>query len=576
MAALPDPPAADSDAASVGSMRTSRSRSSTVSSCAQPQRSPVAEALQPLAPAPLPPPAAAAHPPTLSPATAPPAHPRATPIRPFDQEPSSSSVARGATAITNSSSPERTQFQPKSYHSQHSLRTIRPGDRQDASASPRPSPPPSPPSSARRNGPQFVIELDGGAGRPRADTFGGVQLPPAAGLVNLEPGQSPYRQGGSAGGDPARRDSDDDTDDAIKAESPLLAQRGRNSSVSSLSSLRSLDPSLHLGGAPLRERRPVLFAGLQAGALLLAAVLGLYLTLKLALPPIDPEHRDKVHLPKSFDDLKELNEVLQVYSERNYYRVMGCWVAVYLFLQAFSVPGSMYMSILGGALWGVLVALPLVCFSVATGALLCYCLSAALGPAVLSHSEKWQHRIDRWADRVREHDKNLLSYLIVIRIAPLPPHWVVNIAAYHVGISPWKFWWSTFLGIAGVSYIHTQIGTTLDQMTSSADFHLISWQNGVGLGGIIVAVLIPVALRRAFADDIADAADDNDDDDAEAGAEGIAPRGRSRTSRESDRSADRAGGAGSYTRLSTSGDDDGAHRTEAPRKPRDLEEGGGV
>lgn len=91
-----------------------------------------------------------------------------------------------------------------------------------------------------------------------------------------------------------------------------------------------------------------------------------------------------------------------------------------------------------------------------------------------------------------------------------------------------------------------------------------------------MAVLIPVALRRAFADDIADAADDNDDDDAEAGAEGIAPRGRSRTSRESNRSADRAGGAGSYTRLSTSGDDDGAHRIEAPRKPRDLEEGGGV
>lgn len=34
----------------------------------------------------------------------------------------------------------------------------------------------------------------------------------------------------------------------------------------------------------------------------------------------------------------------------------------YASLQAFSVPGSMYLSILGGALWGVLIALPLVCF----------------------------------------------------------------------------------------------------------------------------------------------------------------------------------------------------------------------
>ncbi|GAA6018792.1 hypothetical protein JCM10207_005580, partial [Rhodosporidiobolus poonsookiae] len=49
-------------------------------------------------------------------------------------------------------------------------------------------------------------------------------------------------------------------------------------------------------------------------------------------------------------------------------------------LQAFSVSGSMYLSILGGALWGVAIALPLVCTCVATGALLCYLMSAALGP----------------------------------------------------------------------------------------------------------------------------------------------------------------------------------------------------
>ena len=30
-------------------------------------------------------------------------------------------------------------------------------------------------------------------------------------------------------------------------------------------------------------------------------------------------------------------------------------------LQAFSIPGSMYMSILAGAMWGVPLALPIVC-----------------------------------------------------------------------------------------------------------------------------------------------------------------------------------------------------------------------
>ncbi|BGP42397.1 hypothetical protein JCM10450v2_006491 [Rhodotorula kratochvilovae] len=395
---------------------------------------------------------------------------------------------------------------PKSYKSEHSLRTIRPSDLVDHAAdedeergalSTRPGAHGAG-AGGRRAGPQFVIDLDVGAddgseggaphGRPRSSTFGGIELPPAPSTSSsalLEAEQDPTLP-------PHGR-----------AVRPSLG-RQRSTSVSSLSSLRSLDPALHLGGAPLRERRPMLYAGLQAGALLVVSVLILWAVLKGLLPPIDEADREKVKLPRSFDDLKSLNEVLQVYSECNYWRVMGCYIVVYLFLQTFSVPGSMYLSILGGALWGVLIALPLVCFCVASGALLCYLMSAALGPAVLLHSAVWRARVDAWAARVRKHDDNLVSYLIVLRIAPLPPHWVVNVVAPHLGISVWKFWVSTCLGIAGVTYIHTTIGTTLDQMTSSADFHLISWQNGLGLGGI----LIPVLLRRAFASDLADAAAD--------------------------------------------------------------------
>ncbi|GAA5945274.1 hypothetical protein JCM3775_007418 [Rhodotorula graminis] len=415
---------------------------------------------------------------------------------------------------------------PKSYASEHSLRTIRPtpgrdsregspDDRDHADDDDADEPGAAAGGGrghwGRRAGPQFVIDLDAGTptdeyagtpalgGRPRSSTFGGVELPPAPSAAHtlLE---NDYATTST---------STDDTAGAGVSFTPRPDySRRRSTSLSSLTSLRSLDPALHLGGAPLRERRPMLYAGLQAGGLLVVSVLGLWLVLKGLLPPIDPEHQDKVKLPKSFDDLKSLNEVLQVYSERNYWRVMASYVVVYLFLQTFSVPGSMYLSILGGALWGVLIALPLVCFCVATGALLCYLMSAALGPAVLRNSEVWRERVEAWTDRVAKHDSNLVSYLIVLRIAPLPPHWMVNVVAPHLGISVWKFWLSTFLGIAGVSYIHTTIGTTLDQMTSSSDFHLVSWQNGLGLGGIVVAVLIPVLLRRAFASDLADAATD--------------------------------------------------------------------
>jgi len=154
----------------------------------------------------------------------------------------------------------------------------------------------------------------------------------------------------------------------------------------------------------------------------------------------------------------------------------------------------MYLSILGGAVWGMPRAILLACTCVATGASLCYLLSAAFGPALLT-LPKWRERLDRWSDRVESQRSNLLSFMIIIRISPLPPHWVVNVLSPHLRIGLIPFWISTFFGITGVTIIHTAIGGGLDQMTSPEDFHLISWRNFALLASIVFAVLIPVGLR---------------------------------------------------------------------------------
>lgn len=125
-------------------------------------------------------------------------------------------------------------------------------------------------------------------------------------------------------------------------------------------------------------------------------------------------------------------------------------------------------------MYGVFFALPLVCLCVATGATLCYLISALLGPALLLASKTWRDRLESWRIRIRKQGGNMISYLIVLRIAPLPPHWFINVLAPHLHISIPLFWISTFLGVMGVSFIHVQIGTTLDQMTSPSEFHLIS------------------------------------------------------------------------------------------------------
>ncbi|KAK1229094.1 hypothetical protein PQX77_007856 [Marasmius sp. AFHP31] len=251
------------------------------------------------------------------------------------------------------------------------------------------------------------------------------------------------------------------------------------------------------------SRKLVFNATLKMLCIFLASTIVLGTVLWVALPTLEEEDRPQLRIPRSFEQLQQLNLLLKKYRDIYPYRIVICYIVTYLFLQAFSLPGSMYLSILGGAVWGVAAALPLACCCVATGATLCYLISAALGPALLT-LPKWKARLDKWAHKIQANKENMMSFLIVLRIAPLPPHWMVNIIAPHVGIGIIPFWISTGLGILGVTVIHTTIGSGLDEMTSADDFHLLSWKNFLGLSAIVVGVLIPVGLRYCFRKEVAD------------------------------------------------------------------------
>ncbi|TBU43223.1 hypothetical protein BD309DRAFT_991118 [Dichomitus squalens] len=280
--------------------------------------------------------------------------------------------------------------------------------------------------------------------------------------------------------------------------------------MDSRTSLLSNSSDANYGTAPPpsqpSSRRLLWNATLKMATIFILSTAFLGGTLWLALPTLEEQDRPMLKIPKSFAELQALNLLLKKYRDIYPYRIVVCYVTAYLFLQAFSLPGSMYLSILGGAVWGVPRALPLACACVATGATLCYAISAALGPALLT-MPRWKAKLDVWGDKLHAHKDDIISFLIVLRIAPLPPHWVVNVICPHVGIGVVPFWISTFLGIFGVTVIHTTIGGSLDDMTSADDFHLISWRNFLGLFAVVVGVMIPVGLRYYFKRDIQAVAD---------------------------------------------------------------------
>ncbi|KAI0346192.1 oxalate transporter [Trametopsis cervina] len=285
-------------------------------------------------------------------------------------------------------------------------------------------------------------------------------------------------------------------------ECPSPSPTQRTALLSSSSSERNYG-ALH--PSQPSNRRILVNATLKMAVIFFLSTAFLGATLWLALPRLEEDDRPHLKIPKSFAELQALNVLLKKYRDIYPYRIVICYVTTYFFLQAFSLPGSMYLSILGGAVWGVPRALPLACTCVATGATLCYAISAALGPAILV-LPKFKSRLEVWSDKIQAQRDNLISFLIVLRIAPFPPHWVVNVVCPHVGIGVVPFWVSTWLGIFGVSVIHTTIGGSLDEMTSPADFHLISWRNFFLLSAVVVGAMIPVGLRYFFKNELASVA----------------------------------------------------------------------
>ncbi|XP_021694825.1 transmembrane protein 41B isoform X1 [Aedes aegypti] len=211
-------------------------------------------------------------------------------------------------------------------------------------------------------------------------------------------------------------------------------------------------------------------------------------------PELDESEKQYIKVPFDIEDAKQLGRVLDRYKDLYYLEVMSGVVLVYIFLQTFAIPGSLFLSILSGFLYNFPVALTLVCFCSALGATLCYLLSQLVGRRVVKHYFPEKARV--WAQQVDKHREDLLSYMLFLRMTPFLPNWFINLVAPVIGVPLYPFALGTFLGVAPPSFIAIQAGKTLYKMTSSSD--AFSWGSVTLLAVFSVCSLVPVIFKRYF------------------------------------------------------------------------------
>src|SRR5579859_1737288 len=114
------------------------------------------------------------------------------------------------------------------------------------------------------------------------------------------------------------------------------------------------------------------------------------------------------------------------------------FILAYAGLVALSVPGSVLFTLAGGFLFGPLLGTAYTLIGATSGATLVF-LAARAGLAGLAARGPWVRRFENGFRR------NGLNYLLVLRLIPVVPFWLLNLVAGAIGLKLRVFLLGTFV-----------------------------------------------------------------------------------------------------------------------------------
>jgi uncharacterized membrane protein YdjX (TVP38/TMEM64 family) len=107
--------------------------------------------------------------------------------------------------------------------------------------------------------------------------------------------------------------------------------------------------------------------------------------------------------------------------------VMAGFCMLYILMMTFAIPGTLSLSLLAGALYGVRYGLLLVAVVSTIGAASCYIMSWLVGRAVVRLV--WAEKLEEYALEVRARRSDMLSYIVLLRVMPILPNTFINVAS---------------------------------------------------------------------------------------------------------------------------------------------------
>jgi pyruvate/2-oxoglutarate dehydrogenase complex dihydrolipoamide dehydrogenase (E3) component/uncharacterized membrane protein YdjX (TVP38/TMEM64 family) len=191
----------------------------------------------------------------------------------------------------------------------------------------------------------------------------------------------------------------------------------------------------------------------------------------------------------SFESLKLQQAALQARYAAHPGPVALGFFAAYVAYTGLSLPGAGLLSLVAGAVFGLLWGTLIVSFAASLGATLAFLVARFV-------LRDWVQR--RFRGRLAGINRGVEDegafYLFTLRLTPAVPFFLINIA---MGLTPMRvatFYWVSQLGMLAGTLVYVNAGTQLAHLASPRD--VLSWQLA---GALLLLGLFPLAAKRAVA-----------------------------------------------------------------------------
>lgn len=161
----------------------------------------------------------------------------------------------------------------------------------------------------------------------------------------------------------------------------------------------------------------------------------------------------------------------------------------YVTITGLSIPGAAIMTLIAGALFGLVIGIVVVSFASTIGATLAF-----LGSRYVLRD--WVQ--SKFGERLKAVDDGLAKdgafYLFTLRLIPVFPFFVINLLMGLTRIRTWTFFWVSQLGMLAGTIVYVNAGTQISQVESTAG--LLS---PTLIGSFVLLALFPWAARGLLA-----------------------------------------------------------------------------